>query len=342
MEEVLGAETVEKIIHDGGLLQSPPGGKPKMYECEGVLLVEHHVKSSTMEALKTWQARQDDAFVVSYPKAGTTWTQEIVSAIVNEGDLEQINKSHTAFRVPYLEATFLSSTKEIHVPPTHEIVDKMKSPRTIKSHLPGHILPPDAMRKKARIVYVARNPKDLAVSFFYFRMSNPSIPQDAKGWNAFFEDFYAGKIVYGSWWNHYLYYWNLRHEPNVLFLKFEDMKKDLKGTVERIADFLGYTFSDDVIGRIVSHCTFGNMKANPMTNPDTLFAKVIEAKLRNMKIGAEEIADNNDNVAPKNRPSFMRKGKVGDWKSHFTVAQNEAMDELIREKLAGSGLVFDC
>ncbi|XP_072041100.1 sulfotransferase 1C1-like [Amphiura filiformis] len=282
-----------------------------------------------MEALKTWQARQDDAFVVSYPKAGTTWTQEIVSAIVNEGDLEQINKSHTEFRVPYLEATFLSSTKEIHVPPTHEIVDKMKSPRTIKSHLPGHLLPPDVMKKKARIVYVARNPKDLAVSCFYFRKVNPFRSQD-------------GEIVYGSWWNHYLYYWNLRHEPNVLFLKFEDMKKDLKGTVERIADFLGYTFSDDVIDRIVNHCTFGNMKANPMANPDTLVAKVIEAKLRHMKNGAEEVADSNDNVAPKDRPSFMRKGEVGDWKNHFTVAQNEAMDELIREKLAGSGLVFEC
>ncbi|XP_072041099.1 sulfotransferase 1C4-like [Amphiura filiformis] len=331
MEEVLGAETVEKIIHDGGLLQSPPGGKPKMYECGGILLAEHHVKSSTMEALKTWQARQDDAFVVSYPKAGSTWTQEIVSAIVNEGDLERINKSHTAFRVPFLEATFLSSTKEIHVPPTHEIVDKMKSPRTIKSHLPGHLLPPDIMKKKARIVYVARNPKDLAVSFFYFRKLNPSIPQDGKSWNAFFEEFYPGKRRH-----------NLRHEPNVLFLKFEDMKKDLKGTVERIADFLGYTFSDDVIDRIVSHCTFGNMKANPMTNPDTLVAKVIEAKLRHMKNGAEEVADSNDNVAPKDRPSFMRIGKVGDWKSHFTVAQNETMDELIREKLAGSGLVFEC
>ena len=34
-------------------------------------------------------------------------------------------------------------------------------------------------------------------------------------------------------------------------------------------------------------------------------------------------------------------GKVGDWKSHFTVAQNEVMDALIREKLAGSGLTFD-
>ena len=34
---------------------------------------------------------------------GTTWMQEIVSALVNKGDLDKLNKTHTAFRVPYLE-----------------------------------------------------------------------------------------------------------------------------------------------------------------------------------------------------------------------------------------------
>ena len=34
-------------------------------------------------------------------------------------------------------------------------------------------------------------------------------------------------------------------------------------------------------------------------------------------------------------------GKIGDWRNHFTVAQNEAMDTLTEEKLAGSGLKFE-
>ncbi|XP_072042827.1 sulfotransferase 1C1-like [Amphiura filiformis] len=318
------------FLQSGGFRPPAPNGKVKIYECEGVPLAEHCMQPSTMEALKTWQARQDDVFVVTYPKAGTTWTQEIVSAVIRKGDLEQVNKTHTYLRNPFLEATIFSSTKDIDVPPTHEIIDKMKSPRTIKSHLPGHLLPPDVMEKKSRIVYVARNPKDLAVSYYYFSMGNPTLPQ-YDTWNDFFDDFCAGKTVYGPWWNHYLYYWKLRHEPNVLFLKFENMKKDLKGTVERIGHFLEYTFSDDVLDRIVSHCTFENMKANPMTNPDTL---------RFMKTNVESI--DNNNIIPKDSHPFMRKGKVGDWKSHFTVSQNEAMDALIREKLAGSGLVFEC
>ena len=37
---------------------------------------------------------------------------------------------------------------------------------------------------------------------------------------------------------------------------------------------------------------------------------------------------------------FIRKGEVGDWQNHFTVAQNRAFDNLIEEKFGDTGLVF--
>ncbi|XP_072041129.1 sulfotransferase 1C4-like [Amphiura filiformis] len=187
------------------------------------------------------------------------------------------------------------------IPERLEIVNKMKSPRTIKSHLQGHLLPPDVFKKKARIVYVARNPKDMCVSYYYFHIMNPSLPTP-KSWNEFFEDFFTGK--------------------------------------KKVATFVGYTLSDDVINGIVDHCSFTSMKKNPMTNPDTIFAFTYKKLEQRRK---ENPSNDGVNLEePKQeRTSFMRKGKVGDWKNHFTVAQNEAFDILVQDKLAGSGLAFE-
>ena len=49
------------------------------------------------------------------------------------------------------------------------------------------------------------------------------------------------------------------------------LAQDEKATVQQIADFLGYHYSDDIIERIADHTTFKNMKKNPMANPDSLF-----------------------------------------------------------------------
>ena len=68
----------------------------------------------------------------------------------------------------------------------------LPSPRLLKSHLPYHLLPPDIIKKKAKIIYVARNPKDMAVSFYYFHQWQPALPTYTE-WDVFFEDFMAGK-----------------------------------------------------------------------------------------------------------------------------------------------------
>lgn len=295
----------------------------------------------TMDDMKTFKVRDDDLYLISYPKAGTTWTQEIISMVTHNGDEEEVNKTHVFYRFPFLEMSWVSHYSQVdQLTPTHKIIEKMDSPRMIKTHLPDDLLPPEIHTKKPKVVYVARNPKDCAVSFYHFHNLDMTL-QSYKCWADFFQEFHDGTEYNGSWFNHNLYWWSKRHDPNVLFLKYEEMKKDLKGAVKQIADFLGKVLSDDVIDVIADHCTFAKMKKNPCTNPDTLgFNNNNEGETTPDTLSF----NNNEGETEKKttqQPSFMRKGKVGDWKNYFTVAQNDMFDQLCNAKLAGTGLNFD-
>ena len=41
-----------------------------MYEYKGVYFSDANVAKDTLDHMPTWQARSEDVFVVSYPKAG--------------------------------------------------------------------------------------------------------------------------------------------------------------------------------------------------------------------------------------------------------------------------------
>ncbi|XP_078367428.1 sulfotransferase 1C2-like, partial [Oculina patagonica] len=116
------------------------------------------------------------------------------------------------------------------------------------------------------------------------------------------------------WNNHVLDWWKHKDNPNVLFLKYEDLQKDLSSHVRIIANFLNKPLSDDLISRIAEQCTFSGMKKN-----------------------ASSYAIKNE----EGETSLLRKGVVGDWKNYFTPDLNERFEKEVLAKLEGSGLEFD-
>ena len=137
-------------------------------------------------------------------------------------------------------------------------------------------------------------------------------------WDQFYVMSMNNKIPFGSWFDHVLEWWKHKDAENILFLKYEDMKKDLRGTVESIAEFIGYDLSQDVISSIVKDSTFENMQKNPTANYSWW----------------------DDRRTPEFVP-FLRKGTVGDWRNHFTPQQSEEFDGLYSKRMKGSGLDFD-
>ena len=167
-----------------------------------------------------------------------------------------------------------------------------------------------------KTVVVMRNPKDMLVSLYYFYKTNQVFGSFDKSWNDFFQLFQHKKLIYGDWLDHVESYWNTcMDKKDVLFVQYEDAKADLNSVLRKIAGFLEIPLNEDVIKTISTHVEFSNMKTNPMTNLEEVAASGF-------------FRDNN----------FIRQGIVGGWKCHFTVAQNEYIDEVYMKGVEQLGI----
>ncbi|XP_068704974.1 sulfotransferase 1B1-like [Montipora foliosa] len=261
--------------------------------------------------ISNFQTKSDDVFVVSYPKSGTTWVQEIVWQICNGGE---VSEEKIGRRFPYLE--YANAPGRLR-----RDFEALPNPRLIKSHLYANVIPKGSdENSRCKYIYVARNPKDVVVSYFYFVQSFTRLELNVENrfhgpWEFFVDLFIEGNVGYSKWTDHVLGWWQQRNDPTVLFLKYEDLQKDLPSNVRTIAKFLQKPLSDELINRIAEQCTFKGMMKNSSNYKQT---------------------DEDDNIA-----QTLRKGVVGDWKNHFTPEMDERFDKEVIGKLSGSGLEFD-
>ena len=73
-------------------------------------------------------------------------------------------------RVYFLEASKLLTDAD----PTDDrpALDSRESPRLLHSHLPYHVIPMSRNEEtRSKYIYIARNPKDVVVSYFHFMES---------------------------------------------------------------------------------------------------------------------------------------------------------------------------
>lgn len=108
--------------------------------------------------------------------------------------------------------------------PVIQMLEKMTTPRFIKTHLPFSLLPPNLLECGAKIFYVARNPKDVAVSYYHLNRLIKTL--DFVGDFPKFWDYFEKNLhLWTPYWSHINEGWALRNHPNVLFLFYEDIKK---------------------------------------------------------------------------------------------------------------------
>ncbi|VDI79366.1 Hypothetical predicted protein [Mytilus galloprovincialis] len=249
--------------------------------------------------IKEMPVYEDDVFIIASAKTGTHWTWEIVNMLMKgTTDYEKMSKARRQL--------------EFHYP--DEFKD-MPRPRVFNTHLLLHHIPKQAIEKKCKVIVVQRNPKDTVVSLFYHMKASGAFDAETT-----FSEFLSAWMKLETVTNHNWFYYTkklqemLYDQTNLPIhnVYYEDMKSNPVGEVKKIVEYLGINRADDFIHQVVDKCCFDNLK-----------------KADDTKVSALE-------GIPKQAFSFMyRKGEVGDWKNHFTVADNEEFDRIYNEKMNG-------
>ncbi|KAI1294882.1 Amine sulfotransferase [Halotydeus destructor] len=244
-----------------------------------------------------YQARDDDVFIVSYPKTGTFWTKQIVTQLFNNGTVEDDGKFQLWTLCPFLDFEIRQ-------------VRRMKRPNAIHSHLPMSYIP---WNPKAKYIIVTRNPKDTVVSYFFYLINFHYMAAHFKGkltMRVAIDAAYNHSVSL-EWGNYFDWYKKavpFLDLPNVYLVVYEEMKVNPVAGIRDIAKFLQVSLSDELLEAV--------LKKSDMKYMKQLFDNTLAFKDR------EE--------------SFVRKGVVGDWRNHLTNEESRMIDAKMRQAFVGT------
>lgn len=195
-------------------------------------------------------------WLASYPKSGNTWLRFALAALI--------------------QPDFTKSAEvRAWIPDVHESPFQLKYHQQLdfafaKTHFKfSENLP---LRQETRgFIYILRNPIDVLISNYnyYLRTTNitpeQSISQNLKELyvKSFIEHGGDSRWVQagmGSWIDSLKSWLSVSKELPNLFIKYEDMKADPKGTMARLARFLGLKKTEQEIVDAVAKCSFTNMQ----------------------------------------------------------------------------------
>lgn len=246
--------------------------------------------------------------VSGYPKSGNTWATRLIAELVS---------------CP-VAGFWHREQYEI----AREGVDRKSDFRCFKSHHQLHELGIDNISHEHFIIYVIRDPRDVAISganyfefvrfkliadlfkktsvgeWLYFKIINKFLcPEGFRISEMINAVLHGSKDVHGwcrvSWKTHYKAYM----EGGYLFLRYEDLLIAPENECKRVLSYLGLDRSDSQIKAVIENQSFERKKERFLQNGKTREAK------------------------------FLRVGKSEQWKRILSKKQKEKFKQLLREEL---------
>ena len=258
--------------------------------------------------------RDDDIIISTYAKSGTTWMQQIISQLIFNGKAG-------------LSVADMSPWMDLRVPPIPvkmQIVEAQEHRRFLKTHLPVDAL---VFSPKAKYVYIARDGRDVLWS-----LRNHHVTANDKWYGALNETpglvgppmgkpegdikEYFHKWLdedgypFYSMWDNVNSWWEIKDLPNVHFVHFANLKKDMPGEIRKVAAFLDISIDEANWDAILEHCSFNYMKDHAQASVP-LGGALWEG-------GAK---------------SFIHKGKNGRWRDVLSEDESKNYERIAEEKL---------
>lgn len=269
-----------------------------------------------LAGLELAKAERASLIIIGHPKSGNTWLKVMLSRL---------------YQVRYgLPADRLINTDELAL--KHPEVPRLAATNGYYSYegAVGQALSPevpDSPLKHKPVILIARDPRDIAVSWFYqFTKRQSAAKQELI--NHFVEhpidrrtvemwDFVRHSDIGLPCLVDFLNEWARRIDalPNGHIIRYEDLRAAPARVLKQVTEIMGEDFSDEEIAGAVEWASFDNLRKMETSG----FFKQGGMRLRNR----------DDETTFK-----VRRGKVGGFRDYFTPEQVAELEEIVATRLS--------
>jgi hypothetical protein len=248
--------------------------------------------------------RKSDVFLVGHPKSGNTWLAYMLAILANEDREKRINMANVGDFVPTIHNGDYRIAHYPHLP----------DPRIFRN---------EATRYPAlypRTIYIVRDPRAALLSY-YHHCVHDSGRTDWPITNFVDEMIAEGRIASLEptlvRWDRQVEAWMARAERQaVCLVKYEDLKRDCRTTLEKLADFVGFERDEEILQVAVERGDFSNMRKEEKT------------------YGAESYPGEKGE-----KGFFVRKGTIDSWKEEMPTEAIEKIEKAFHPVMKQLGYV---